>query len=109
MIAPVNRFEFTYDTETGVLLEARQIGDDSLPEQGTIPALLSNYFILEGNVYPIWYSTTCNFKLRLIKSSLYSKSKYSIKKELNWQVVAATLLTALGLTLLYVSGKRLTS
>ncbi|RLE72795.1 MAG: hypothetical protein DRJ37_02000 [Thermoprotei archaeon] len=106
MIAPVNRFEFTYDTETGVLLEARQIGDDSLPEQGAIPAPLSNYFILEGNVYPIWYSMTCDFKLRLIKSSLYSKSEYSSREESDWRTIAATFLTALGLTLFYVSGKR---
>ena len=109
MIAPVNRFEFTYDTETGVLLEARQIRDDSLPEPGAVPAPLSNYFILEGDIYPVWYSTTCNFKLKLIESSLYSKSGHLSREKLNWQAIVATLLTALGLALLYISGKRFTS
>ncbi len=109
MISPVNRFEFTYDTETGVLLEAKQMRADSLPEPGAVPAPLSNYFILEGDVYPVWYLTTCNFKLKLIESSLYSKSEHLSREKLNWQAIAATLLTALGLALLYLSGKRFTS
>jgi len=108
VIAPVSQFEFTYDTETDVLLEAKQTEVEGLPEPGIIPAPLSNYFILEENVYPIWYSTTCDFRIRLVYSSLYSKSRCSTKEKLSWQGIAVALLAALSPALLYVSRRLFT-
>jgi len=73
-LSPVNEVELVYDSKTGVLLEVKQLGTEGW-KPGVLPAPLSNYFMLEDGTYPIWYSLTCNYTIRLVSSSLYEEGQ----------------------------------